>query len=87
MSLQYGLKTPQTTNERRKWMEAEELMREWGSVFRTRQARSFKHLPDAWDDIVCRFNDQNCWKSQRKTHYRLKPIRDSHTRRHPPSKT
>ena len=45
------LRSPRTTQERRRYVHDVELRREWGHKLRLRPKRSFKLLVDAWDDV------------------------------------
>jgi hypothetical protein len=64
------LRRPQTTQERR----ANQEWRDYDWKF-CRPARRDKRLPNAWDDIVT--HSDRCWKSHRKTQYKIVTWRPS----------
>lgn len=59
------MRWPQTTQERRANQEWRDVDFKW-----CRPARRPKRLPNAWDDMM--FHVDNCWKSHRKTQYKVK---------------
>src|SRR4051812_6797477 len=67
------LRQPKTTQERREWLTALEMAREYPQL-RVRRARSKTNLPTHWDDIG-RPQGQSNWKLYRQHQYREKPIR------------
>lgn len=64
MSKRYRwLRHPRTTQERR--LHSDPELRPY-----IRGKRSWKRLPNAWDDIFIPFRENESWKKLRKTQYR-----------------
>jgi hypothetical protein len=75
-----------TTNERRQWAVVEELHREYGSLLKFNRSRSFKLLPDVYDEPLREPYFWRSWKKYRKHQYRIRRERRPDRGRHPPSK-
>lgn len=61
VSYSWCLRRPQTTQERRRWFRDVETCREYPEL-RLRARRSFRGLPNAWDDIPIGVYDDRSWK-------------------------